>query len=225
VPSTDLGPLPRALRAKAARRAAPPDAATTGETDAQSVTSIRAHAERRRNRSMVVALGVAALGAAVGVGLVLRSRPSDDSQPEPTREPAGATTEPSAPQPDGSAAPRHRVRVQVLPPGAGVTVDGRAVQVQDGSIELEGEPGASFSVVASDGERSTEAKIIVTKDGEPSLSRIEVPSSSASARRPEGGKGEPRPKPSAAASTPTATASAAGTVVPSSGKPPAKEDW
>jgi hypothetical protein len=96
--------------------------------------------------------------------------------------------------------------------------------VRDGSFELEGESGASFAVVASEGERRVEATIVITKDGAPSVPALDLGAAAPSARRPEIGRFDPKAK-GAGTLPATAAPTSVATAVPSSGKPPAKEDW
>ena len=227
VPSTDLGPLPRELRAKAQRRATPPDAASSGGTDSDSVTSIRAELAQRRRRWTAVTLGVATLSAlgAVAAGALLLGSRDDGSASGRAPDGLDRASESASARLDGGGPASHRVRVQVVPATASVAVDGKAAELQGGWLELDGVPGSSFAVLVTDGERRAEVKIVVTKDGEPSQPRIEVPAVASSAPRPEGGKPEARPRPSGLVPTASTTAGAAPTAAPSGGKPPAKETW
>ncbi|MBI4704658.1 MAG: hypothetical protein HY744_26445 [Deltaproteobacteria bacterium] len=128
-------------------------------------------------------------------------------------------------KPDGGRPPARRVRVQVVPSGAAVTVGGKPAQAPGGFLLLEGEPGDSFLVVAKDGTRKAEAKVIITKDGEPSLPAIEVPRAWSELRRPGSGKAEPGPEPPGTPSAPAAAAVPTATAGPSAAKPQAKEEW
>ena len=178
VPSSDIGPLPQTLRGKTQRRAGPPDSGSLSGTESQAVTSVRAEAARRRRRSTLVALGAATVAAAAGVYLLLRGNPL----PEPTPEHADSTVtapSPGAPPPDGGLVASRRVRVRVVPSNAEVVVAGKPAEVRDGWLELEGEPGASFAVAVSEGERRRDTTIVITSNGEPSVPRIRAAGCSA----------------------------------------------
>jgi len=223
VPSTDLGPVSQDLRGKAERRASPPDTTTVSGTRSQSVTSVPAEQAKRRRRAAAAVVGLVACGTVASVALLWRH----NRAPDPAAD--HAATAPTAPLsgsqlPDGHGVVIRHVRVRVVPSNARVLVADQPVEVRDGSFELEGEPGASFSVVVSDGERKTEKTIVITKDGAPSLPKIELPEALASARRPEVGKGELKPK-GATSATSTAAPAPTATSTPTSGKPKAKEDW
>lgn len=105
-------------------------------------------------------------------------------------------------------------------------MDGKAVPTKAGQLELEGEPGASFLVVVSDSGRHKDVRIVMSKDGEPSVSSIELATPVASSKPGESAKPEVKGKvPSAATATAAPTATPAPTAPVTGTKPPAKEDW
>jgi hypothetical protein len=108
------------------------------------------------------------------------------------------------------------VRVVVEPPDAKVTIDGRAVAVDEtGGIALRGEPGERFELVAVAGSARAQATIVVLKGGiaEPSHVRVsqQTPSRPQPAAKGTGAAPHPSPPP---ATAPTAKPAEAAPAVP-----------
>jgi hypothetical protein len=143
---------------------------------------------------------VAALVAALGLLTFWVSRRDPHDAPEAADAPAPVTSDGAVREPPTIAPATHRVRVGIAPPSAEVRVDGRVRAVSDGAVVLGGVAGDSFLVEVRHGGRSTEATVVIDKNGVPSHSRVELPARAAAARPSLAASAAPAP--SAAASVP-----------------------
>jgi serine/threonine protein kinase len=218
----DLVPLDAALRSKADRRARLSEAVTgAGQTSGRSSIG-----RQPRSRTALAITAAALTLAAASAGLMWWSEwKRAASEPPPAGSGPGRST--TAGESAGSSAASFSVRVRVSPENAGVTVDGKAARLDGGLLTLAGVAGDVFAVVVGDGGRSVESRIVIMRDGTPSVDHIELtepsPPGEASPRASmPAGKAKPaRPGPTAGPS-PSAVETATGTPTDMA-KP--KEDW
>lgn len=118
------------------------------------------------------------------------SVPSVAPTPEPKKPAATAIETASVPA-------KLHVAVRVSPKDALVTVDGnKPVSFADGVLDLEGEKGDAFRIVAKVGARSVTQQVFIGKDGKPSLDLVEVPATGAVVdKKPTKPGDAPAPKP------------------------------
>jgi hypothetical protein len=218
----DLVALSPEQRANAERHGSPPELVTTAVRRLGPRSSGR---PSWRRHLLVVAACALALAAA-GAGLLVWSAPERSARAPAPPTPVSSWAKPTA-ELAGSPIPSVSARVRVSPDTASVTVDGRTGRLDDGVLELNGAPGDVFNVVASAGHRTVEVKVVITKEGTPSVDHIDLPDEAAS----PGTKGPATTPPGDGKSGrggagPTADVNAAGpgTAVPT-GKAKAKEDW
>ncbi|MFI5300747.1 MAG: serine/threonine protein kinase, partial [Polyangiales bacterium] len=117
---------------------------------------------------IVVAIGVGAVAIA-SVRAPRRVKSSDQA----TNTVAVAT--PLDPTPSAAPSKVFHIKVHITPPDAKVTVDGKSAESFEGGVlELHGEPGDRFSVVASVGDKSQRRDVLIDKNGTGSVDSIEV---------------------------------------------------
>jgi serine/threonine-protein kinase len=171
--------------------------------------------ERRRGPGLVIAatLGVVALVGGVVFLAVGRgdggSRAKADVTPAATAAPAVAST----PATEASAATPARIKAKVAisPKDATVTVDGASVAIPDGVLELEGEPGDRFEVVAKAGTKTKRETVLIGKDGKCSIAAIDVTNDKTKPTVPGAATATAKATAPGAAIAPTATAPATAT--------------
>jgi serine/threonine protein kinase len=173
---------------------------TTGphllSSDANMSAAYAAHPQPPKSgrTGLWIVLGVVVLGAAgfgamrFGVGgkrdrHAARSAASVATVEGSTAPPAGsASTAPAAsvaPSASSSAAPadkpaRFAAKVAIKPAHATVLVEGKPTKLVDGGITLEGEVGDQFTVTVKNGTASRTEKVMLGKEGKPSLELIDV---------------------------------------------------
>ena len=137
------------------------------------------------------------------------------NQPPPVTPPATqptsdntAGTETSTPEPTAEPAPEPkkalRVKVGVRPVDMSVEVDGKAVTVKDGLLELEGVPGTVFKVRAFKGISESEGEVIITQEGpRPPLIEVEIGKKTKFKPRVDPGSAAPKPDPGTPTPGPT----------------------
>jgi serine/threonine-protein kinase len=134
----------------------------------------------KRGRGVMIAAGLAVLGlASGGVFFAVGRRESANAIPPATQVTSEATTSAVASQSIATpAAPaRVKARVTISPMDATVTVDGKpATTLTDGVLELEGEPGDRFEIVATAGKKTKRETVLIGKNGKGSLDAIDVTS-------------------------------------------------
>ncbi len=206
----DLVPVADQERAQVAPRAAATELSSVG---AASVVQTVAEPPKRSTAPALItaATAVVAIGA-TSLFFALRGPDETTAPPEPA---ADQTATGQASEPTGSPeVPSHQVRVEIVPATATVTVDGKVRELRDGSLELSGEPGTTFTVEVVDGDRKRERTVTITKDGTASPNKLTLaePSASPAARRPPVGRtAKPpatktgKPPPPATKPKPTAT--------------------
>ena len=154
-----LGVSPR-VRANEAVRAVQPSTATLTQASVARASPVAP----KRSPGGLAAIGALAV-AAVAVGLwQLREKPRDDLTIEPLTAVA-----PPRPQPS-----TYTARVAIEPPTAEIVVDGEPTSLREGVLELEGEPGDSFVVVARAGDSEERHTVVIRKDGRAAPRRISV---------------------------------------------------
>lgn len=111
------------------------------------------------------------------VSSVAPSPPPPVSPEPPTAEPAPPpTAEPAPPPapPPPPALPERAVRVTIVPTYAKVDIDGQAVPVKNGAIEIRGPVGSVHRVRVYLGEREMVGEVTITEAG-PTPSLVELP--------------------------------------------------
>lgn len=122
-------------------------------------------------------LGLAVAGVSLAIlGAAWMLRPGE---PRPVAvPPVVASTTPHEPAPSAAlpvALPVMHVRVPVSPAQARVSIKGKPQELQDGAIELHGEPGDEFPVLVEVEGQTRETVVTLTRDGKARPAAIEGP--------------------------------------------------
>ncbi len=196
-------------------------AATTGNP---SFSSTR-HEAPRSNGKLFLGLGVLVVALA-GTGAWFRTHQSESVGPAASASSApsasatelspGATTSATVLPP----VPASRVaRLLVAPPEAVVDVDGKAVAISDGGVDISGPLGSVHSVHAAVGTRQVSEQISIAETGAVP-GRIDVPpSASGSPSRPPRASATAKPAPATPPFAPTVTPTAAPAATPKTPAP------
>jgi serine/threonine protein kinase len=219
----DLSSVSAALRAQLVTPLPPPVRRRAGRyDDAPTVGGISRDGTGAKTRAwhiVAVSVGAAAL-AAVALASGVANKRDEGVGPAFAPAPSGAT---SAATPANLSA-----RVQVVPEGASVVVDGAARAIVAGALVLDGHVGQTFEVVATAAGVEARQRVVLSRDGQAIPDRIEVPApraDDASKPRPTGS-----PPKTSAEPHPTATAAArpsasAPPVPPGAAEPTFKDTW
>jgi hypothetical protein len=157
------------------------------------------------------AVGVAGMGAVLGTLYGGGAEPEGSSVAQPHSPASSGATTPGA----ATAQAAYRVKVMITPQSARVLVDGQERELDQGALELEAEPGGSFSVVVSDGTRELRRTVVVTREGKAEPARLELEGAGAAAGLTTGGARQPESSGKPAGQT---------TSKPATGRTPPAED-
>jgi serine/threonine-protein kinase len=126
-------------------------------------------------------IGVAALVMVIAAGGVWAlTRPATGAagaatQPQPQPEPVESSAPAPVPAPPPAPPEKRRVSVSVRPKDASVEVEGKAVKLRDGELDLEGEVGASFRVRVFQGISEQEGEVVISLSGpRPNIIELEI---------------------------------------------------
>jgi serine/threonine protein kinase len=166
----DLRGLPPNLRARAAGISSGSLPASTRPASTTDPPGPPA----RLSKGLLGAVGVVALAAGASAAVMAVGRhPADPPPATSLASPPSASAALALP---AAADRRLRVRVPVSPAGVEVSVQGKPAAVSAaGEIELEGDPGDAFDVVLTQGKARREARVVLSKSGQATPPRLDLP--------------------------------------------------
>ena len=174
----------RAISDAVRERRAPRAATAPSVTDVTLAVGPAAPRPSRPRRAAWLAFGLATVVLAAGA-VTLYARSSGAPHAPATSRPVSVVDAAPAPSPGDVVAvsppeplppQRHEVRVAIEPADATVTVGGEARTIIGGELVLTGAPGDEFIVVANKrGRGRVEERVIITRDGRPSVMQIRIP--------------------------------------------------